>query len=467
MQDVTVVRTAAELEKKYGLYKLVGLTKNIETNNDTLIKLENELNNTINSLIINLGDVLDNQSDISLWFYQGIPRTNNLPYTAWTNKEEHDGDIYYDQDSGYVYQFKYSSNAWIRNEDENLIQAMAITNSDIDTTDHERKVFIKQPTVPYQSGDWWILEDGTLKICQIGKTSGQYVPDDFIVGNKYTPTIATQDGDIITIKQGQIIKMSDNFASFTDLATGGSTTIAGENISTGSIKSNNYVKNVSGTSINLSDGTIDSKNFKVDNVGNLNIGGYLTSANGILTNFIYRANSNTGTNFGNYNLLGFNMDPYAYPISFLYSDLELDVNIPSNFVITSANLTIYHTVVDWYDSEGTQQKGYSRNIRVYKAAAGVNTSFGIDNYMSYKFTPIAASNLTQIANIGTPTNKTTLGRIETMASVDIKNNLSSGLNKIIVRSGDSLPTGSTSTVACQKTGLASAVLNVVGYMKIS
>ena len=136
--------------------------------------------------------------------------------------------------------------------------------------DHERQVYFSQPEPPYESGDWWILEDGTLMVCQIGRATGTYQDEDFIIANKYTPTIASAEGDIITIKQGQVIKMSDTFASFTDLATGGRTTIAGENITTGVIKSQNYVQGTSGTKIDLSNGVIDSKNFKLDSSGNVN-----------------------------------------------------------------------------------------------------------------------------------------------------------------------------------------------------
>lgn len=465
MQDITAVRTAAELEKKYGLYKLAGMSKNLETNSDNLIKLQNELNNTINSLIINLGDVLDSQTNISLWFYQPIPTTTNEPYISWQDPSEHIGDLYYAQDYGYVY--KYTSDGWIQQNDNNLIQSMAITNEELDIAlDHERKVYFQTPTTPYESGDWWIRQDGELYVCQLSRASGEYQEEDFIIANKYTPTIASADGDIITIKQGQIIKLSDTFASFTDLATGGSTTIAGENITTGNIKSSNYVQGVSGTLLNLQNGTIDSKNFKVDSSGNLNIGGYLTSTNGILSNFQYVSKGNTGTNFGNYNLLGYNVG-FTDTLQYTYTDLELEVFIPQNFEIISAELKTYHSVVDWYDDNNVEQKGYARNIKVFKAAAGKNTSFGMVYFGEYIFTPISNSDLTQIASIGTPTNHTNLGQVEELTTVDIKNSLTAGLNKIIIRTGDSIPVNPSSTTqACQNTGLANAILNVIGYMKI-
>jgi hypothetical protein len=46
-----------------------------------------------------------------------------------------------------------------------------------------------------------------------------------------------------------------------------------DNIKSGNIQSKNYVSNTSGTKINLENGTIDTKNFKVDDSGNVNVKG--------------------------------------------------------------------------------------------------------------------------------------------------------------------------------------------------
>lgn len=231
-------RTIEDLERKYDFASLLGLSKNIKMNKDSITKVQNELANMLNTLIINLKDVLDSQSEVSLWFYSGTPTTNNEPYTKWTIPADHYGDIYYDQTTGYVYQ--YFSNGWKRNTDLNLVQAMALTNVELDTTtDHERKVYFTQPTPPYSSGDWWILEDGTLKICQIGKTTGEYEANDFIVSSKYVATVASKTGDVLTVLEGTVTEITKNYVKFTDLATGGSTTINGSNINTGTINTDN------------------------------------------------------------------------------------------------------------------------------------------------------------------------------------------------------------------------------------
>lgn len=267
-----VVRTAADLERKYNLGSLGAIKRNIEITAQGIQKIENELNKMLNALVINLKDVLDSQSEISLWFYSGIPTLKNKPYTSWATPSDHIGDIYYDQSSGYVYQYKEVDGVgvWESNVSPDLVEAMAITNSELDTsTDNERKVFFNTPTIPYSNGDWWVKEDGSLFICQISKTTGVFETTDFIDSSNYTESIAQKIGDTITVIKGTVTQISDNFAKFTDLATGKSTTISGDNITSGSIRSNNYVDNVSGTEINLDDGTFNTKNFKVDEAGNV------------------------------------------------------------------------------------------------------------------------------------------------------------------------------------------------------
>lgn len=287
-----VVRSAADLERKYNFALLFGLKKNVELTAQGIKKIENELNSMLNALVINLKDVLDSQGEISLWFYSGKPTISNEPYTSWTDPDEHIGDIYYDQSSGTVYQW---NNVWEVNTSPDLIEAMAITNAETDTTtDHERKVFFDTPYTPYSNGDWWIKDDGSLFICQISKTDGTYDEADFIDNNNYTESIAEKIGEELKVIKGTITIISENYAKFTDLATGGSTTINGDNITTGNIKSENYVENVSGTKINLTDGAIDTKDFKVDSKGKIKgtagiIGGFTISDNQLYADIIAKA----------------------------------------------------------------------------------------------------------------------------------------------------------------------------------
>jgi uncharacterized coiled-coil protein SlyX len=209
-KNSVVVRTAQDLVRKNNFASLLGLKKNIEITNQGIQKVENELNNMLNTLTINLKGVLDSQGEVSLWFYSGIPTTSNEPYTLWENPNDHIGDIYYDQSSGIVYQF---NGEWETNNDEDLVEAMAITNAEIDTeTDHQRQVFFNTPTPPYSNGDWWVKEDGSLFICQISKPETEtYENNDFIISNQYVNgTFATKVNERLTIIEGTVTTIEES-----------------------------------------------------------------------------------------------------------------------------------------------------------------------------------------------------------------------------------------------------------------
>lgn len=193
--------TIEQLKQQYNLDNK-DITKMVEQQNGTLQKIENEVNNAISSIIINLGELLESQSDISLWFFSGIPTLENNPYIEWQNPSEHEGDLYYNRETGVVY--KYLNNSWIEQHDEDLNMAMALTNTETDIDDNERKVFFQTPTTPYTSGDWWIKEDGSLYICQIGKQTGEYEENDFVIFNKYQNTKAIKDSNKLTVLTGRI-----------------------------------------------------------------------------------------------------------------------------------------------------------------------------------------------------------------------------------------------------------------------
>lgn len=461
IQDGNVVRTAADLEKKYNFAKLLGLSKNIETNTETLIKVENELNNMLNSLVINLGDVLDTQSSISLWFYEGVPTTSNKPYTDWATPSEHYGDFYYDQNSGYVY--KYTNTGWVLQTDTNLINAMALTNVELDvSTDHERQVYFSQPSPPYSSGDWWIQEDGTLMICQIGKNSGTYEENDFINSSRYTSTVAVKQDDTLTVLKGTVTEITEDYVKFTDLSTAGSTTIAGDNITTGVIKSQNYVANTSGTKIDMSNGVIDSKNFKLDNQGNINVVGYITTGNGILSSIHVESQKK---------LLGQPQEWYE-GISIIRSALALPVYIPTGFTITSAKISLHTfktTNKTYYDEYEYENVGVVQHIKAYKRPSG--TSYYNDAFAGIfdDESPMSgdvALNAAFGSSGYTPAN----GNYQKTISGDIKNDLTAGeINYIVLYTADAQYDPDTAS-GCQNssryTQYAFATLDIMGYTKV-
>lgn len=205
--------TAEDLRRMFNLDGLSSDRKAIENNKKSLTKIDSEQNNILKSIIISIGDDLESQSDVSLWFFSGTPTLENVPYTDWEDKDEHLGDLYYDKATGFVYLFKKENNEylWLRQEEHDLIQAMALTNSEIDTTDSVRKVFFTIPSVPYDNGDWYV-KDGDLYICQISKSAEElYDENDFIIAPKYTDdTKANEVAGNLTIVSGQVTTIIQN-----------------------------------------------------------------------------------------------------------------------------------------------------------------------------------------------------------------------------------------------------------------
>lgn len=456
-QDANGVRSARDLERKYDFASLLGLKKNIQITKDALIKVNNELNNILNSVLINLADVIDSQSEVSLWFFDGLPTLNNKPYTDWITPSEHYGDIYYDRQTGYVYQ--YNSNGWIRKNDTKLIEAMSLTNVELDiTVDHERKVYFSQPTPPYSSGDWWILEDGTLKICQLGKTSGIYETEDFVVSSKYTSTLATKTGNTITVLKGNIVSITESMVTVEDLATGGRTAINGANITTGHINTDNI--------------SIGNENVQIDEDGiKLNNGAKLVGEYGLYTNLQFKAfgvSESLGDekSAGEYKLLGFSHDNIIGNDKY---NIFIDYYIPSNFRVVSAYITLRHIPYKITMNDNSIIMGYARNIKCFNGSA--NGSICIPGYESSEYNPGVMEGLTysEINNcFNNNDNKFTPEEpnlanygIEQIITNDIGNQLSTS-GRIKIATQNSIP--STVRECYEETGFIYAQLNVYGYI---
>lgn len=209
-QDLNGTRTAQDIERKYDLASIAKTKKAAQQSEKALIKIEQETNNLLSSLIINLGGIVEQA--ISLWFYSGVPTLENSPANVWITdelKNEHLNDLYYDRETGYVYKF-VEGYKWEKQLDGQLVESMALTNASIDTSDHERQIFFEEtPTPPYNNGDWYINKNGDLYICQISKDSTEtYNENDFIISSQYTyNTNAENKGNLLTVISGRITKV--------------------------------------------------------------------------------------------------------------------------------------------------------------------------------------------------------------------------------------------------------------------
>ena len=482
-QDSNGVRTAQDIERKYDFAKMLGLSKNVELNEKSLIQIQNTLNEMLTSLVINLSDVLESQSDVSLWFYSGIPDDTNAPYINWTNPENHYGDFYYDTNEGKVYKFyeieEYTSGTYIYGvhgmwdaiADADLLRAMAITNSEIDTSvDHERKVFLQTPTTPYSSGDWWIKSDGSLFICKLGRATGDFVETDFVNSASYSPTIAESFDDVIQVLKGTVTQLSEDCVRFTDLSTGGSTTIAGENIKTGNIESNNYVSNTSGMKINLTQGTIDTKNFKTDTQGNiyLGTGGKVIGGDGLLSNLIYNGYTRGSMVTGSGDFLPLGRVNGGDTADTQRNELVFSFDLPDGFTVSEAKIHLFHAPIPWTLYDLSTLTGYSRDLKIYKGTNLNNLKINFNMYSNSIYA--SGVTLTEISNgWGSSYPNGWTGSNNTMtnvSSIDIKNYINTtGANYIVIKESNNTVVSNNEIFA--RTGGVFAYLEILGYKSIS
>lgn len=225
-RDLNRLRTPEDLERKYDLKSILNLKENYELQKNGLNKVENELNNFVIATGKNLKELQDQvDGNITTWFYSGVPTASNEPASTWitdTEKNNHLGDLYYDKDTGYAYRYSLdnATYSWIKITDNDVTKALAIANSAKDTADSKRRVFVVQPTTPYDVGDLWI-KDEELYRCQTTKASSEtFEENDWIIATKYTDdTKANQVGENLTILSGTVAEIRDDVDSLSSTMT--------------------------------------------------------------------------------------------------------------------------------------------------------------------------------------------------------------------------------------------------------
>lgn len=444
-RDTNGTRTVQDLIRRYS--QVLGMKKNVESNSASITKLSNELNLIFNSILINLENYI-NQSEVSLWFYSGTPTANNLPYTSWETPSDHYGDLYYDQANGKAYQYT-EIKGWEQKIDANLLQALAITNSETDTSeDHERIINFEEPAVPYSSGDWYIQSDGNLRICQLSRTEGIYDVNDWINANDYTSSLATKIDDVIEVLKGSIVLINDNFAKFTDLATGGSTIIDGSNIKTGTIDAN---------LVTIANNLVQLGNFGIK----LGTGATIIGDDGLKNTYPFFKTGNVG--------FMWNLSDNTT----IKENIFVDIIIPDNFVISKAIVKMIHSPCYWSVTNpntgvASYTWGYCKNIKLYKCT-NINSrlvcaDFGggvWDNDDLSNYSEITSAFGTDGFTASIPSN--TSYDAEIVDSTDIKNNLGIGLNRLKIESSTTSPT--TQIGAAAATGGLQVLVEVEGFIK--
>lgn len=182
-------KSTADAAKSTAETNATDLTNYITSNNATL--------ETMQSLI---------DGSIMTWFFPCPPADANEPTSKWSTtdqKNQHLGDLYYDTDTGYCYRYQVEHQvySWQRITDVDVTKALADAKNAQDTADGKRRVFVVQPTPPYDVGDLWTAgANGDIKRCRIAKTSEQsYAASDWELASKYTDdTTANQVKDDLT-----------------------------------------------------------------------------------------------------------------------------------------------------------------------------------------------------------------------------------------------------------------------------
>jgi len=190
--DLPKAITAEDVIRRYDLNSLVQNRKEIQINKLGLDKTENILYKFIDSTLKGMTDTEDQvDGKITTWFFDTVPTLLNEPASNWTDdktKNSHIGDLYYDRTNGNTYIFNLSEDeySWNLVDDNNINEAMALANSNPDTSDGFRNIFVIDPIAPYKVGDIWIKSNGDVYRCNVARESGNLNEAEWVKSSEYS-----------------------------------------------------------------------------------------------------------------------------------------------------------------------------------------------------------------------------------------------------------------------------------------
>lgn len=191
----------------------------------------------------------------------------------------------------------------------------------------------------------------------------------------------------------------------------------------------------------------------------------IINSNGLLTGLSFDSKNVMWTP---YTLVGYGFLGYQVgPSSAIANWLEIDAEIPTNFIVQSAYITLYHIPVTWDTSTG-----YCRNLKLYNVSNPTNLDItGIYNSefdTTYNYTETEITNAFGASGY---TGSSTTGEVE--VSANLASNFTGGnIYKLTIHSSDATPTfnpgvDNPNTILGIKTGYVYAVLNITGYYSYS
>lgn len=156
------------------------------------------VNDFVNAVYDPKIESLQNQIDgqIESYFYDEAPTLSNEPAVNWeteTEKQKHEGDLYFNKSTGYAYRFFNENGTWKWQQvrDTDITKALQDAAHAQDTADKKRRVFVSTPYTPYDVGDLWVQgSTGDIMKCKSARQSGTYDPGDWDKASKYTDDTA-------------------------------------------------------------------------------------------------------------------------------------------------------------------------------------------------------------------------------------------------------------------------------------
>lgn len=208
----------------------------------------------------------------------------------------------------------------------------------------------------------------------------------------------------------------------------------------------------------LEDGSIEAKNGKFIGDVLLGEGKKVIGGDGIMTNLQFKA-TNEDT------WLGYMSDDESQVVN--KTKLLIYANIPDNFKITSAKVTLVHTPIIW-GTTGADFYGYCRNLKLYKVYNATQkyylTAFG---GWTFSNDSTSESEITNAfgTNGFTPTVPTSSNfKAETKISIDLTNQLQKGINLLRVHTSNNIAWKLDDFEPYKQSGMCEAYLDVIGYM---
>lgn len=325
------------------------------------------------------------------------------------------------------------------------------------------------------------LNEGT-NVLTMPSFPNNYYEVTYLLKNEYTDTFANQaqvssminiaSDEILIRSKTEILENGDELiASINTKATGDVLIDASRlaQINADKINFNSYDFNVTTQNMRISIGQGDNKKD-------------IINANGVLTNLQFKSSNQIWGNGQSASYpLGFSPEAEIQGSSETYpsrkSYLQIDYDVPENFVISNAYITIFHTPIYW-DNGQYHTWGYCRNLGIFKVTNSgnfvISLAFFGEGETIGKFNTEIINNAFEDSTYWTarvPNNDSYLS--ENITTKDLANNIDkTGHGTLLIQSNDIAPTSNTlaglytADGAGGKTGSAYAILNIIGYTKV-